>query len=461
MAQTKLPDGPQDAPLLQLIQWNTRPLEFLDTCANRYGDCFTARLGSFASFVLFGNPQAIEQIFTTDPNQFGVNSILRATVGDNSLILLEGDRHQRHRQLLMPPFHGERMRAYGQLMFQIAEQVTNPWAENSSITIRPFMQDISLQVILQAVFGLHQGQRCQQLKPLLTSLLNFTTSPLIFTLAFFPALMQDLGPFSPGRHFIRRKQKIDQLIYAEIHERREQLDPSSSDILSLLLSARVSEAGQPMTDEELRDELITLLLAGHETTATAMTWALYWIHRLPEVKEKLLEELDTLGHNPDPSAITRLPYLNAVCSETLRIYPIVLVGTPRLAKSPIQIMGYEFEPNTVLTPCIYSLHRREDLYPEPKQFKPERFLERQFSPYEYLPFGGGNRRCIGAAFALYQMKLVLATVLSRFELALADNRPVKPVRRGVTMTPAGGVKMVVKGRRQRREQTPQPTASLV
>jgi unspecific monooxygenase len=460
MAQTKLPDGPQDAPLLQLIQWNTRPLEFLDTCANRYGDCFTARLGSFASFVLFGNPQAIEQIFTADPNQFGVNSILRATVGDNSLILLEGDLHQRHRQLLMPPFHGERMRAYGQLMFQIAEQVTNPWTEGFNITIRPFMQDISLQVILQAVFGLHQGQRCQQLKPLLTSLLNFTTSPLIFTLAFFPALMQDLGPFSPGRHFIRRKQKIDQLIYAEIHERREHPHPSGSDILTLLLSAR-DEAGQPMTDEELRDELITLLLAGHETTATAMTWALYWIHRLPEVKEKLLEELDTLGHNPDPSAITRLPYLNAVCSETLRIYPIVLVGTPRIAKSPIQIMGYEFEPNTVLTPCIYSLHRREDLYPEPKQFKPERFLERQFSPYEYLPFGGGNRRCIGAAFALYQMKLVLATVLSRFDLALADNRPVKPVRRGVTMTPAGGVKMVVKGRRQPREQTLQPTANLV
>jgi unspecific monooxygenase len=460
MAKTKLPDSPQTPPLLQLIQWIARPLEFMDTCANRYGDCFTAKLSSSVTYVFFSNPQAIEKIFTADPKQFGVSSILRATVGDNSLILLEGDRHQQQRQLLMPPFHGERMRAYGQLIFQIAEQVTSEWKEDFIIITRLFMQEISLQVILQAVFGLNQGQRCQQLKPLLISLLNFTTSPLIFALAFFPALMQDLGPLSPGRHFIRRKQKIDQLIYAEIHERREHPDLSGSDILTLLLSAR-DEAGQPMTDEELRDELITLLLAGHETTATAMTWALYWIHRLPEVKEKLLEELDTLGHNPDPSEITRLPYLNAVCSETLRIYPIVLVGTPRIAKSPIQIMGYEFEPNTVLTPCIYSLHRREDLYPEPKQFKPERFLERQFSPYEYLPFGGGNRRCIGAAFALYEMKLVLATILSRFELALADNRPVKPVRRGVTMTPAGGVKMVVKGRRQPREQTLQPTASLV
>jgi unspecific monooxygenase len=432
----------------------------MDTCANRYGDCFTAKLSSSLTYVFFSHPQAIEKIFTADPKQFGVTSILRRTVGDNSLILLEGDRHQQQRQLLMPPFHGERMRAYGQLIFQIAEQLTSQWTKGSDITIRPFMQEISLQVILQAVFGLNQGERCQQLKPLLISLLNFTSSPLIFALAFIPALMQDFGPLSPGRHFIRRKQNIDRLLYAEIHERREHPEPSNSDILTLLLSAR-DEAGQPMTDEELRDELITLLLAGHETTATAMTWALYWIHRLPEVKEKLLQELDTLGNNPDPSAITRLPYLNAVCSETLRIYPIVLATTPRIVKSPLQILDYKLEPGTILFPCVYLTHRREDLYPEPEQFKPERFLERQFSPYEYLPFGGGNRRCIGAAFALYEMKLVLATVLSRFELALADNRPVKPVRRGVTMAPAGGVKMVVKGRRQPREQTSQPAASLV
>lgn len=460
MANTKLPDGPQTPKLLQLIPWITRPLEFMETCANRYGDCFTAKLGSYATYVFFSNPQAIEKIFTADPKQFGVNSILRPTVGDNSLILLEGDRHSSQRQLLMPPFHGERMRAYGQLIFQITEQVTNQWAEGSIITVRPFMQEISLQVILQAVFGLHQGQRYQQLKSLLTSLLNFTTSPLIFSLAFFPALMQDLGPLSPGRYFIRRKQKIDQLLYAEIRERREQLDPSASDILTLLISAR-DEAGQPMTDEELRDELITLLLAGHETTSIALTWALYWIHYLPEVKEKLLKELDTLRLDSDPSAITRLPYLNAVCSETLRIYPIVLVTTPRIVKSPVQIMGYEFEPGTMLTPCIYLTHRREDLYPQAEQFRPERFLERQFSPYEYLPFGGGNRRCIGAAFSLYEMKLVLASILSRFELALADPRPVSPVRRGLTMAPGGDVKLVVKGQRQGKEAIPEPTTSLV
>jgi unspecific monooxygenase len=460
MANPKLPDGPQTPTLLQLIQWITRPLEFMETCANRYGDCFTAKLGSSVTYVLFSNPQAIEQIFTADPKQFGVNSILRATVGDNSLILLEGDRHQRARQLLMPPFHGERMRAYGQLISQISEQVTNQWTESSIIPVRPFMQEISLQVILQAVFGLHQGQRYEQLKSLLTSLLNFTTSPLIFSLAFFPGLMKDLGPLSPGRYFIRRKQKIDQLLYAEIRERREQLDPSGSDILTLLMSAR-DEAGQPMTDEELRDELITLLLAGHETTSIALTWALYWINYLPEVKEKLLNELDTLGNNPDKSAIPQLPYLNAVCSETLRIYPIVFLTTPRIVKSPIQIMAYEFEPGTMLAPCIYLTHRREDLYPQAEQFRPERFLERQFSPYEYLPFGGGNRRCIGAAFSLYEMKLVLASILSRFELALADPRPVSPVRRGVTMAPDGDLKLVVKGQRQDKERSPQAVVSSV
>ena len=460
MAQMKLPDGPQTPTLLQLIRWITGPLEFMETCANRYGDCFTAKIGGSATYVFFSNPQAIEKIFTAEPKQFGVYTILRPTVGDNSLIVLDGDRHQQQRQLLMPPFHGERMRAYGQLICQITEQVTNQWVEGSHITARPFMQEISLQVILQAVFGLNQGQRCQQLKPLLTSLLNFTTSPLIFSLAFFPALMQDLGPLSPGRYFVRRKQKIDQLIYAEIHERREHLDPSRSDILTLLMSAR-DEAGKPMTDQELRDELITLLLAGHETTSIALTWALYWIHYLPEVKEKLLKELDTLGNDPDPSAITRLPSLNAVCSETLRIYPIVLITTPRILKSPLHLMGYEFEPGTILAPCVYLTHRREDLYPQPEQFKPERFLERQFSPYEYLPFGGGNRRCIGAAFALYEMKLVLAKILSNFDLVLVDNHPVKPTRRGVTMAPAGNVKMVFKGRRQRKENTSQPTASLV
>jgi cytochrome P450 len=225
------------------------------------------------------------------------------------------------------------------------------------------------------------------------------------------------------------------------------------------MSAR-DEAGEPMTDVELRDELMTLLAAGHETTASALTWALYWIHKLPEVREKLLQELDSLGDNPNPSSIARLPYLSAVCSETLRIYPVALITFSRRVKVPLPLMGYEFEPGTLLTGCIYLTHQREDLYPEPKRFKPERFLERQFSPFEYLPFGGGSRRCVGAAFAVFEMKLVLATILQDKQLALADNRQVKPVRRGLTSTPPG-VRLVVTGERQKKERSPLAVASSV
>jgi cytochrome P450 len=192
---------------------------------------------------------------------------------------------------------------------------------------------------------------------------------------------------------------------------------------------------------------MTLLFAGHETTASALAWAFYWIHNLPEVRQTLLQELDTFSQDSDPSAVSKLPYLNAVCSETLRLYPIVLFTFGRTLKSPLEVMGYQLEAGTLLAPCIYLTHHREDIYPEPKRFKPERFLERQFSPYEYLPFGGGNRRCLGYAFALFEMKLVLATVLSQVELALVDKRPIRPARRGITFSPSGGVEMIVMGSR--------------
>jgi cytochrome P450 len=463
MTTPKLPDGPKTLPFLHLIQWVANPAEFLEKCEQRYGDCFTVTFTNVRNFVFISNPQMIEQIFTANPKQFDVGragTIIKPTVGDNSLILLDGDRHAAQRQLLMPPFHGERMRAYSQLIFHITQEVTNKWTAGETFTVRPFMQEISLKLILQAVFGLEEGQKYQQLQQLLTSFLEFSTSPFNFFLAFFPALQRDLGAWSPGGIFNRKKQEIDNIIYSLIEERRENPDSSRTDILSLLMSAR-DEAGQPMTDIELRDELITLLVAGHETTATAMTWALYWIHRLSEVKEKLLKEIETLGENPEANAITKLPYLSAVCSETLRIYPITLIAGPRIVNSPVEIMGYQYEPETMLAPCVYLTHQREDIYPEPKKFKPERFLERQFSPYEYLPFGGGNRRCIGAAFALFEMKLALFNIISNYQLELADNRPVKPVRRGVTMAPEGGVKMVMIGKRERREQISQPTVGVV
>ncbi len=445
-----LPDGPLTPAFLQTLHWIARPLEFLDSCSQRYGDVFTLRRDKFLPSVYFSNPQAIQEIFTANPELFDSgrgNGMIRLLLGEHSLVLLDGDRHQRQRRLLTPPFHGERMRVYGKLICDVTEQVMSQWTLGESFCVRSSMQEISLRVILHAVFGLHEGQRCEQLRQLLSSLLDSIGSPLSSSLLFFRSLRRDLGSWSPWGRFLRQQQQINELIYAEIQQRREQPDSSRTDILTLLMSAR-DETGKPLTDVELRDELLTLLFSGHETTTTALAWALYWINHLPEVGSRLLEELDTLGHAFDPSAIARLPYLTAICQETLRIYPISLVTLARIVKAPLQLMGYQFEPGTVLLPCIYLTHQREELYPDPKRFKPERFLERQFSPYEYLPFGGGNRSCIGMAFAQFEMKLVLATIMREKQLALADRRLVKPVRRGFTIAPPVGMRMVAIGQRQ-------------
>jgi cytochrome P450 family 110 len=445
--------GPKAPQLWQLIQWIAHPTQYLERNAHRYGDRFRGSFLRFPNIVFLSDPEALEKLFTDSPEQFdggSANTLVRPILGNNSLLMLDGERHKRHRQLLMPPFHGDRMRAYGQLICQITEQVTGQWTEHKPFLARSAMQAISLQVMLRAVFGLEEGERYQQLQHLLSSLLDLSLSSMGNILLFFPFAQRDLGSWSPWGRFLEQKRRINQLIYAEIRERRAQPDSSRTDILSVLMAARDAE-GQPMTEEELLDELMTLLVAGHETTATALTWALYWIHHLPDVKEKLLHELDTLGADPDPSDITRLPYLSAICSETLRIYPVAIIPTPRIVLSPITFLGYEFEPGTLLIPSIYSAHHRQQTYPNPKQFRPERFLERQFSPYEYLPFGGSNRRCIGAAFALFEMKLILATVMSRFELTLASDKTVQPVRRGPTIAPDSGVPIVMTGKRSEKE----------
>ena len=443
-------DGPQALSLLQKFQWLTRPLEVLEKNVQIYGDLFTLRVGAGDSPQVFvSHPQAIKEVFSADPTQLDSGAaagIKLPLLGQHSLLALDGKRHQRQRKLLTPCFHGERMRAYGQLISDITVQVASQWTLNQPFSIRSSMQAISLEVILKAVFGLKKGDRYEQLKASLRAWLN-PKRPVLQTLSLmFPALQRDLGPRSPWGHFLRLRQSMDDLIYAEIADRREKPDPSRTDILSLMMAAH-DETGQPMTDVELRDELMTLLVAGHETTATSLAWAFYWIHHLPTVGAQLIQELEALGHNPDPTDIVRLPYLNAICQETLRMYPVAMFALPRLVKSPLQIMDYQFETGTILVPCIYLTHHREDLYPDSKHFKPERFLEHQFSPYEYLPFGGGNRRCIGMAFAQFELKLVLATVLSRWRMELADIKPVQPVRKGLLIAPAKGVRMMVTGPR--------------
>ncbi len=459
-----LPPSPPNPPLVQMLQWIVRPMALMEDCAKRYGDLFTLMLGENAAPVVFiSNSQALQEILSNythfdAPAKF--SKIFQPLVGKHSVMTVDGARHQRQRQLLMPPFHGERMRTYGDLIEDVTEQVISQWETDKPFCVRSSTQAIALRVILRAVFGLSEGPRAQQLEQLLSAMLDETSSLYSAAILYFPALQRDLGPLTPWGNFLRRQRQIDQLLYEEIQERREQPDSSRTDILSLLMAAR-DEAGEPMTDVELHDELITLLVAGHETTATALAWALYWIHKLPSVREKLLQELDSLGNAPDPSAIFRLPYLSAVCSETLRIYPVAMLTFPREVKVPLSLMGYELEPGTAVIGSIYLTHRRNDLYPEPDQFKPERFLERQFSPFEYLPFGNGSRRCIGLAFAQFEMKVALAKILSCVQLALTDNREVRPTRRGLVTAPAGSIQLVVTGRRRDKKRSPQAVASSV
>ncbi|HEY9814590.1 MAG TPA: cytochrome P450 [Candidatus Obscuribacterales bacterium] len=443
-----LPNGPKNPAIWQMFYWITKPFSFMRSCAHDYGDCFTVMLGEkFAPVVFFSHPQALQAILTSDDSKMfdapgELNGLFEPFLGTQSVIGLSGDRHRRMRHLMMPPFHGERMRSYGQLIGSITEDVIREWTVGKSFSVREAMQAISMRAILGAVFGLAEGPRYQQLEKLLGTMLNEMSNPLSVSLLYFPILRQDLGTLSPWGNFIRKRQQVDQIIYDEISERRTQPDGSRDDILTLLMSAR-DEAGEPMTDMELRDELMTLLVAGHETTATALTWALYWIHKFPSVRQQLLQELEEMDVPLDSNALLRLPYLNAVCCETLRIYPVGMLTFPRVVRSSVELMGHSLAPGTIVMGSIYLAHRREDIYPDPEQFKPERFLERQFTPFEYLPFGGGSRRCIGMAFAQFEMKVVLSRILSQVELGLADARLVQPVRRGLT-SGASPVQLIVK-----------------
>ncbi|BAY47876.1 cytochrome P450 [Scytonema sp. HK-05] len=444
----KLPNGPQTPALIQMAQWVFTPLSFMEACAKRYGDIFTLNLNVPVVFV--SNPQALQQMLTSDTKEFEApsdwNTVFEPLMGKHSVITVSGEAHRRQRQWLLPPFHGERMRTYGQAISNITEQKMSQWQIDKPFNVRSATQAITLRTIMQVVFGLYDSPRAQELEQLVCALMDSWSSPLMVAMLYFRGLQRDFGPLSPWGSFVRQREKVDKLLYQEIQERREQPDPSRTDILSLLMAAR-DEAGEAMTNEELRDELMSLLFAGHETTATALAWALYWIHKQPAVREKLLQELDTLGDNPDSSTIFKLSYLNAVCCEALRIYSVTMLTFPRVVRTPLSLCGHALEPGTVVVGSMYLTHQREDLYPEPKKFKPERFLERQFSAYEFIPFGGGARRCIGMAFAQFEMKVVLAKILLQLELALVDNRDVRPKRRGLVTAPAQPIQMVVKGQR--------------
>lgn len=416
-----LPDGPTVIPYLHSLKWKGRYLEFLDWCAQRYGSTFTFKRVGSSPYVVVSHPQAIKEIFTAPAKHFDsgkANQPFSPFLGNNSLLLLDGNEHQQQRKLLMPPFHGDCLQTYSQIIYDTTYKEIGLWPINQPFVVRSWVQILTLQIVLQVLFGSKQEQRVQKLNQCLTSLVNSFLSPFPWQLIFFS----------------QKKRLLDEIIYAEIDRRRQQGDFSEPDILNLLLTA-CDEASQAPTDEQIRDQLITLIMAGYETTTTAVLWTLYWVAKLPEIQEKLVRELSIINYNSIPSAIAKLPYLSAVCSETLRIYSITGFTFDRIVKVPLSIMEYKFEPGTVLSPCTYLTHQREDIYPSPKQFEPERFLKRQFSPYEYYPFGGGNRRCIGMAFASLEIKLILATILSNFHLSLLDHQAVRPIPRGITLIP--------------------------
>ena len=447
--QMQLPPKLDKSPLWQRFTWLIDPIKFLETVARQHPDlCEVKSVGFGDGYILVNHPEAIQEILTSNRQKLFAssrnNNILRPIVGDRSVMLLEGDPHRQRRKLLLPPFHGERMAAYSQSIIELTNEVFSGLSAGETFIARDLAQDISLQTILRVVYGISDSHRAQQLKRSISEMTDVFRSPLTSALLFLPQLQQDWGSWSPWGHFMGARTAIDKLIYAEISHRRKQDNTRGEDILSMLMSAR-DEAGQPMSDDELRDELLSLMFAGHETTATAIAWAIYWVHHLPEVKARLLDEIASLGASPEPMAIAKLPYLDAVCKETLRIYPVAMLTFGRIVQQPMQLLGYDLEPGKVLMGNIFSVHQREDIYPDAKQFKPERFLEREFTGGEFVPFGGGARRCIGEALAKFELKLVVATVVSRYQLTLKSNRAEKPQRRGVTLSPAGGVKMQFQG----------------
>ena len=443
----KLPPGTKLPPIFGAIEAILDQFGTLERFQRKYGEIFyVPKWSIFPAYAIFSNPQAIEKVFTADPDLFEIdrqsNVAVRMLLGDNSLVLRDGVDHKRQRKLLMPPFHGERMKSYGQTMVDVTQEVIAQWQVRQTLIIRDYTQEISLRVILRTIFGIDTGTRFDRLKAILIDYLDTFNSPLSSFFLFFPWLQKDLGKFTRWGKFLQQKRQIREMLQAECDLRRANPEAMGEDILSLLLEARY-ENGELMSDLEIQDELMTMLFAGHETTANSLAWSFYWLHRLPEVGQKLKAELDSLTEGTEFTEIAKLPYLSAVVSETLRLNPVV-VFVSRHLKQPLELMGYQLPAGTSLFPSIYSVHQREDIYPEPKQFKPERFIDRSFSPYEYLPFGGGNRRCLGYAFALYEMKLVLATIMSQVEFELLDNQPIKATRRGFTFSPAGGVKMKVK-----------------
>lgn len=445
------PPGPALATAVQTWHWLRRPLPFLDECAARFGDVFTINLLGFHGIVLSADPELNREVFGGDPQvlQAGqANLPLKPFLGANSLLMLDGAEHQRQRRMMTPAFHSDRVHAYGRAMIEAARASLPRWPLQRRFSLHQQMQEITLQIIVRTVFGFQEGPQAERIAAVLTQALDLAAWPGML----LPLMQHELGPLrriTPWGRFQALFRNADAMLAEEVARRRaasgHSTSEDSADAMALLLAAR-DERGQPLSFAELRDELITLLVAGHETTATALCWAFVFLLRDPPLHERLLEELRGLGADPTPERVARLPLLDATVREALRLQPVVpLVG--RVLSQPLTLRGRALPAGAMIAPSIYLTQRRNDLYPRADHFWPDRFLQprgedtgvgRAPGPGEWLPFGGGTRRCLGAAFATYEMKMVLATLLPRVTLRLWPGATYHAARRSVTLTPADG-----------------------
>jgi cytochrome P450 len=411
----------------------------MERCERLYGDMFTLRMMGIGNVVFISNPDVIKQVFTAKPEVMRAgesNSFLAPVVGNRSILVLDGPSHMRQRKLMLPPFHGQRMQSYAELIADVAERELAGWPVGEPFALRPHTQAITLEIIMRAVFGVDEADRLAELGRRLTHFMDTGTGPVRFISAQMPFLQHRFGTDrSPWGQFVAARAAVDDLLYEEIRHRRAAPDLSErEDILSLLVQAR-DEDGNPMTDVELRDELMTLLVAGHETTATALAWAFELLLRRPEALARLEQEISEGGEE----------YLDAVIKETLRLRPVLpIVG--RILTQDLVLGGYDLPASTMVAPCIYLTHRRPDAYPEPDRFKPERFVGVQPDTYAWLPFGGSIRRCLGASFAMFEMKVVIPVVLRELRLRAASPQPEPMRRRAITFVPARDARLVAERR---------------
>jgi cytochrome P450 len=438
--RSMLPPEPKSSPLVQTLRWSFRPLPFLQECREKYGDSFSVKFLSFERpMVMISDPAAIKALYTERSHGLppGREIILTPIVGPRSVLVTEGADHLAHRKLMLPAFHGERMRSYEPIVSELVDAEIDSWPLGEEFAIHPHMQAMTLEVILRVVFGIAEGPRLEQLRVVLTKVLEETASPFTQLIGLAARRFGGRGPWAK---FEAQLKAVDELLYAEIAEHRKRDDlEERGDILSVLMQARF-EDGSAMGDEDLRDQLMTLLLAGHETTATALAWTFDLLLRHPRELARLRESLEA-GEDD---------YLRATISESLRLRPVVPLAGRRLSVD-LEADGLTLPAGTDVTPAIWLAHTRADVYPEPFAFRPERFLEQQPDTYAWIPFGGGIRRCLGAAFAEFEMRIVLREVLTRCELHKVNPRPEKIGRRNITLSPKDGTPVVLDARHPARE----------